>query len=133
MESSTSASAPGEEASKRKKRAKALREAIEKASDRFVIPKRPKVAKSAQREDAGVRDRGVGDIPALSGEGGDGDGASDDGGGGGTPYGSPSRHAAGDLARGGGKGKKVNSTSNLSPLFYLHARCEHMVDCEWVS
>ena len=43
------------------------------------------------------------------------DDGSDDGGGGGTPHGSPSRHAAGDLARGGGKGKKVNSTSNLSP------------------
>ena len=37
------------------------------------------------------------------------DDGSDDGGGGGTPHGSPSRHAAGDLGRGGGKGKKACS------------------------
>ena len=99
----------------RKKRAKVLREAIGRAADRFVIPKRHKATKGAQREDAGDRDRGVGDIPALSREGGDGDGASDDGGGGGTPYGSPSRYAADGLARDGGNGRKVIIRPPLSP------------------
>eukprot|EP00959_Pyramimonas_sp_CCMP1952_P129000 2697613-Pyramimonas_sp.AAC.1 len=50
-----------EEAAKRlerKKRAKVLREAIGRAADRFVIPKRRKATKGAQREDAGDRDRG---------------------------------------------------------------------------
>eukprot|EP00959_Pyramimonas_sp_CCMP1952_P376294 7881992-Pyramimonas_sp.AAC.1 len=84
-----------EEATKRadrKRRAKLLREAIENA--------KRKLARSTQQEDAVVRDRGVGDIPALSGAGGDVDDGSDDGGGGGTPHGSPSRHAADDLGRG---------------------------------